>query len=134
MKKPLPICLLLLRIAMFAVMLIWAIDKFLRPSTEAAMYQHAYHLPALPSMVMYAIGAFQIILASCFVLGIQKTLTSGLVLLGVLVYTVASYRLYMPLFHGDNLLFFAAWPMLAVCVSLYLLRYQDTLFAVSNSR
>ena len=60
MKKPLPICLLLLRLAIFIVMLVWAIDKFMRPMTEAAMYQHAYHLPPLPAMIMYAIGAFQI--------------------------------------------------------------------------
>ena len=131
MKKPLPICLLLLRIAIFMVMLIWSIDKFMRPLTEAAMYHRAYHLPVLPTMIMYAIGAFQILLATCFVIGLQKTLTAGLVLLGMLIYTVASYRLYMPPFHGDNLLFFAAWPMVAVCISLYLLRTQDTLFAVS---
>lgn len=131
MKKPLPICLLLLRIAVFTVMLVWAIDKFMRPGTEAAMYQHAYHLPLLPAMIMYAIGAFQILLATCFVIGLQKALTAGLVLVGMLIYTIASYRLYMPPFQGDNLLFFAAWPMLAVCVSLYLLRKQDTLFAVS---
>ncbi len=131
MKKPLPICLLLLRLTMFAMMLVWAIDKFLRPVTEAGMYQRAYHLPFLPSMVMYSIGAFQILLATCFVIGLQRTLTAGLVLAGMVIYTIASYRLYMPPFHGDNLLFFAAWPMLAVCVSLYLLRNQDTLLAVS---
>ncbi len=132
MKKPLPICLLILRIAMFAMFLVWAIDKFLRPGSEALMYQHAYHLPLLPSIAMYAIGAFQVILAACFVIGLQKTFTSGLVLVGVLIYTVASYRLYYPLFHNDNLLFFAAWPMLAVCISLYLLRHQDTLLAAGN--
>lgn len=131
MKKPLPICLLLLRIAIFMMMLLWAIDKFMRPFSEAALYQQTYHLPVLPSMAMYAIGAFQILLATCFVIGLQKTLTAGLVLLGVLVYTIASYHLYMPPFQGSNLLFFAAWPMLAVCISLYLLRKQDTLLAVS---
>jgi putative oxidoreductase len=131
MKKPLPLCLLLLRIGMFLVMLVWAIDKFIRPGAEAAMYHHAYHLPLLPSMAMYTIGAFQILLAAAFVIGLQKTLTAGLVLLGMLVYTIASYHLYTPPFQGDNLLFFAAWPMLAVCISLYLLRKQDTLLALS---
>jgi putative oxidoreductase len=120
--KPLPTCLLLLRIAIFVVMLVWAVDKFIRPGTEAAMYQHAYHLPALPALVMYAVGAFQILLICCFLIGLQKTLTTGLVLLGMLIYTIASYRLYMPPFQGDNLLFFAAWPMLAVCIALYVLR------------
>lgn len=34
------------------------------------------------------------------------------------------------IFGFDNLLFFAAWPMLAACFSLYLLRDQDTLGTV----
>lgn len=131
MKKPLPICLLLLRIGIFMMMLIWAVDKFVRPGAEAAMYHRAYHLPLLPSMAIYTIGAFQILLATAFVIGLQRTITAGLVLLGMLVYTIASYRFYLPPFQGDNLLFFAAWPMLAVCISLYLLRKQDTLLAVS---
>lgn len=131
MKKPLPLCLLLLRIAIFMILLIWAIDKFMRPGGESAVYQHVYRLPPIPVMLMYVIGGFQILLATCFVIGIQRTLTSGLVLLGMIIYTLASYRFYMPPFQGDNLLFFAAWPMLAVCISLYLLRKQDTLFAIS---
>ncbi len=121
MKKPLPICLLLLRIAIFMVMVVWAIDKFMRPVTEAATYQHLYHLPALPSMVMYAIGAFQILLAACFVIGLQRAFTTGLVLIGMIIYTVATYQ---PLF-------FEPWPMLAVCITLYLLRKDDNLLAVS---
>jgi putative oxidoreductase len=131
MKKPLPLCLWLLRIGMFIVMLVWAIDKFIRPGVEASVYHRAYHLPLLPAIVIYIIGAFQILLATTFVMGLQKTFTAGLMLLGVLIYTIASYRLYMPPFQGDNLLFFAAWPMLAVCFSLYLLRKQDTLLAFS---
>lgn len=131
MKKPLPTCLLLLRFAVFTVILFWAVDKFIRPGSEAAMYQHAYHLPLLPAMVMYTVGAFQILLVCCFVIGLQKTLTTGLVMVGMFIYTLASYRFYLPPFQGDNLLFFAAWPMLAVCIVLYLLRRQDTLLAVS---
>ncbi|MBS0349774.1 MAG: hypothetical protein JSR33_01065 [Proteobacteria bacterium] len=133
MKKPLPVCLFLLRLAIFALMLVWAIDKFLRPLSEAAMYHKAYHLPPIPLFVMYVIGCIQILLASCFMLGIQKTLTTGLVLLGMIIYTVASYRLYLPIFHNDNLLFVLAWPMLAVCLCLFLLRREDTLLA-SKSR
>jgi putative oxidoreductase len=34
----------------------------------------------------------------------------------------------------DNLLFFAAWPMLAACIALYLLRDQDTLLTVKIGR
>jgi len=34
----------------------------------------------------------------------------------------------------QNLLFFAAWPMLAACVALYLLRDADTLLSVDAKR
>jgi hypothetical protein len=33
----------------------------------------------------------------------------------------------------DNLLFFAAWPMLAACITLYLLRDLDTLWAMQKT-
>jgi putative oxidoreductase len=39
--------------------------------------------------------------------------------------TVASYRQYLDPF--ANLLFFAAWPMLAACYTLYILRDFDTI-------
>lgn len=33
---------------------------------------------------------------------------------------------------GPNLLFFAAWPMLAACLALFLLRDEDTLATVGS--
>ena len=33
-----------------------------------------------------------------------------------------------------HLLFFAAWPMLAACIALYLMRDEDTLFALDQHR
>ncbi len=131
MKKPLPVCLLLLRIGVFVALLIWAIDKFFRPGAEASALNHFYHLPVLPSMVIYTLGAFEILLATCFLIGIQKTLTYALVFLITAAYTIAAYRFYWPPFQGDNLLFFSAWPMLMGCLSLYILRKQDTLLSIS---
>ncbi len=131
MKKPLPICLLLLRLSVFIVVLLWAIDKFLRPTLAANLYQHDYHAPFMPTMIIYIIGAFQVLLASCFVIGLKKNITYGLVLVGMAIYILFVYRHYLPPFQGDNLLFFAAWPMLITSLSLFLLRKQDTLFSVS---
>ena len=48
------------------------------------------------------------------------------------VSTFSSYQQYINAW--DNLLFFAAWPMLAACVVLYLLREADTLCAVDDWR
>ena len=48
--------------------------------------------------------------------------------------TLSSYKQYFAPFEGPNLLFFAAWPMLAACLALYLLRDLDTMWVVGGSR
>jgi putative oxidoreductase len=47
------------------------------------------------------------------------------------VSTLASFGKYVAPFEPHNLLFFAAWPMLAACIALYLLRDSDTLLSAS---
>ncbi len=131
MKKPVPICLLLLRIGVFAALLIWAVDKFLRPGAAAASLNHLYHLPVLPTMLIYTLGAFEVLLAACFLIGFQKTLSYILVFLITAAYTIAAYRYYWPPFQGENILFFSIWPMLMGCLALFILRKQDTLLSLS---
>ena len=63
-----------------------------------------------------------------------RRLTYGAVLVLHAISTLSSYRQYLSPFEGSNLLFFAAWPMLAACVGLYLLRDHDTLFTVPPRR
>ncbi len=58
-----------------------------------------------------------------------KTWTYGAVLLFHAVSTLSSWQMYLGF---DNLLFFAAWPMLAACFTLFWLRDQDTLLTVGN--
>ena len=42
------------------------------------------------------------------------------------------FKQYLAPFEGPNLLFYAAWPMLAACFALYRLRDLDTLWAVEK--
>jgi hypothetical protein len=44
---------------------------------------------------------------------------------------LSAFRQYLTLFEGSHLLFFAAWPMLAACAALYLLRDRDNRFTLS---
>lgn len=60
-----------------------------------------------------------------FVSGIYKKWTYGIVLLIHAVSPSSSYKQYLSPFEGQHLLFFAAWPMLASCLMLYLLRDDD---------
>lgn len=77
-------------------------------------------------------GLLQLTLEVAFVLGLWRFWTYGYVLIAHGLSTAASWRQYLdPL---ENPLFFAAIPMLAGCALLFLLREQDTLWAVSLNR
>ncbi|GAF59021.1 hypothetical protein JCM18902_1849 [Psychrobacter sp. JCM 18902] len=75
--------------------------------------------------MFYVIGAAQFILILLFVTGLFKTWTYGIILLLHAISTFSTFGLYLKPF--DNLLFFAAWPMLAACLALFLMRDWDTL-------
>jgi len=126
--RRIPVALLLLRLSVFLVMLMWTLDKFINPDHAAAVYQNFYLISGLSNQIFYIIGAIQLIIILGFVAGFQKRWTYLLVLFLHAVSTFSSFPKYLAPF--DNLLFFAAWPMLAACFTLYYLRDMDTLWTV----
>ena len=94
------------------------LDKFIRPEHAAAVFEHFYFLAGLSHTLIMVIGALEILVLVGFVLGIQKTITYGLVFIFHAVSTLSSFRIYLTPFEEVNLLFFAAWPMLAACYAL----------------
>ena len=118
--------LLLLRLSVFLVMLMWTVDKFINPEHAARVYEHFYFMPGLASSVFTIIGVVELLLLVAFVVGWQKRWTYGAVLILHAVSTLSSYQQYLSPFERTNLLFFAAWPMLAACFALYYLRDLDT--------
>lgn len=116
--------LLLLRLGVFIVMLMWTLDKFVQPEHSARVFEGFYGLGGFSTEIFYVIGALELALILAFVAGLWKRVTYGLVLLLHGVSTLSSYNQYLDAF--NNLLFFAAWPMLAACIALYLLRDLDT--------
>src|SRR6266566_1486703 len=128
------VALLVLRVTIFLVMLIWTIDKFVRPAHAASVYEHFYFLRGLGPATMYALGIVEFLVLVGFVIGFAPRLTYGLVLLLHAVSTFSSFRQYLHPFEGPNILFFAAWPMLGACFTLYYLRDPDTLWSVCGRR
>jgi len=128
------VAMLVLRFTVFLVMVIWTIDKFVRPTHAASIYEHFYFLRGLGPTIIYSIGVVELILLIGFVIGFAPRLTYGLVLLLHAVSTLSSFRQYFHPFEGPNLLFFAAWPMLAACFALYYLRDLDTLWTIGTKR
>ena len=129
--KKLQWSLLFLRLSVFLVMFMWTIDKFINPEHAGKVYEKFYHIAGLESVVMYAIGTIEIIMLVLFLIGYKKKYTYGAVLILHAVSTLSSFKQYLAPFEGPNLLFFAAFPMLAACFTLFLLRDQDKMLSVS---
>lgn len=122
--------LLALRVSVFLVMFMWTLDKFVNPEHAIKVYENFYGLGGLGSSVMLTIGAAEMALLLAFVAGLWKRWTYGAVFLLHAVSTLASFKQYLSPWEPVNLLFFAAWPMLAACYALYTLRDEDVLLTV----
>jgi hypothetical protein len=122
-----PATLFCLRVSVFVVMFMWTIDKWLRPGHAASIYEHFYGIGGLGPLAMGLVAGAEMLLLLAFLVGFAPRITYALVLLLHAISTLASYRQYLHPFDGNNLLFFAAWPMLAACFTLYWLRDLDTI-------
>jgi uncharacterized membrane protein len=133
-QQRLTISLLALRIGVFVVMIVWTLDKFLNPGHSQGVFERFYGMPGLDTGVTYAIGAAQLLVVLAFAAGFLKRFSYGLVLLMHGVSTLSSYAQYLDPYNGANILFFAAWPMLAACLALYLLRDDDRIASIDAYR
>jgi hypothetical protein len=97
------VALLVLRVTVFVVMLIWTIDKFVRPDHAASVYEHFYFLRGVGPAIIYSIGIAELVLLIGFVIGFAPRLTYGLVLLLHAVSTFSTFRQYLHPFEGPNI-------------------------------
>ncbi|MDP1931789.1 MAG: hypothetical protein Q8L60_10055 [Gammaproteobacteria bacterium] len=118
--------LLTLRLGVFLVMLMWTLDKFINPDHAGAVFRSFYGIADAGPSLLSVLAGLELILLALFVTGKFKKLTYGAVLLLHAVSTFSSYRQYLAPF--DNLLFFAAWPMLSACFALFVLRDYDNMW------
>lgn len=128
----LPISLFLLRIGITIVMGFWTVDKIVNPTHAEAVFKNFYGLGAVGDQALLVIAIVEGLIVLAFAAGLFKTVTCGAVLLMHSVSTLSSWRQYLDPF--DNLLFLAAWPMLAACVALFLMRDHDRMLAWSSRR
>lgn len=128
----LSLVLFFLRISVFAVMLMWTIDKFVNPDHATAVFAHFYGIEAVAGGALKAIATAELVILAGFLLGLFKTFTYGAVLVFHAVSTLSSYEVYLTPFAEYHLLFFAAWPMLAACLALFLLREADSMLTLGD--
>ena len=129
-RERISLSLKLLRLSVFLVMFVWTLDKLLNPEHAARVFENFYGLDDTGRYFLAIVAILELLLLAGFVIGYRKRLTYGLVLLFHGVSTLSSYAQYMDPF--SNLLFFAAWPMLAACFALYLLRDLDVRWTISS--
>ena len=128
------VALLVLRVTVFLVMIIWTIDKFVEPQHASKIMEHFCFIKGVSSSMIYIIGALELAVLGAFIVGFAKRWSYGLVLLFHAVSTLSSYNQYVHPLIAPNMLFFAAWPMLGACFTLYYLRDLDTIWTVRRLR
>jgi len=133
LKKRVSSALVWLRYGVFLVMLAWTLDKFFNTEHAAGVFENFYGLSGLNQAVFYVIAVAELLLIVGFVLGLFKTWTYGAVMVFHGISTLSTFESYIPYF-GDpvNLVFFAAWPMLAACFVLFVLRDLDTRWTLGS--
>jgi len=122
--------LLLLRLGVATVMVPWSIDKIVNPEHTARVFENFYFISGLDATVAAVLGIGQLAIVIAFLLGLFKKWTYGAVLLIHAVATLTSWQQYLDF----NLLFYAAWPMLAACIMLFMLRDEDTLYNIGSGK
>jgi hypothetical protein len=129
-KQRIAIAMMLLRLGIFVVMIMWTLDKFINPQHSGAVFEKFYGLDGLSSTAFVIIGLFQLVVVLAFAAGFMKHYSYGAVLILHGISTLSSWQQYLDPF--NNLLFFAAWPMLAACIALYVLRDLDTSWTIDD--
>jgi len=124
LKQNLSRSLLFIRLSVFLVMLMWTLDKFINVDHAKIVYEKFYYLSGFGNTVMYVFGGIELVFLLMFVVGYKKRYSYGLIFVLHLISTLSSFKQYLD--PWKSLLFFAAWPMLAACYALYVLRDYDT--------
>lgn len=127
--KNLSISLLILRIGLTIVMAVWTMDKFVNPGHAAAVFGGFYGLDGIAESLFLFVGVAQAFILVCFFFGVFKFWSRLAVLLMAAAGTLTPFAKYLDPFSGPNILFFAAWPMLAAALVLFLMRDSDQLLS-----
>lgn len=119
-----------LRVGVFLVFIMWTVDKFVNPEHAARVFKKFYLIEGLGVSASYILGSLQLLLVLGFLMGVKKRFTYGAILAFHTVSTFSTWQMYLDPWAPRNLLFFAAFPMLAAIITLYNLREHDDLFTL----
>ena len=124
--------LFIMRTTVAAFYAVWAIEKFVKPETTAAIWKAFYMVESLPPEASYAIGAVQAAAILCFFLGLFRFWSYGFLAAIHVVGTILTYERLIDPYSGVNHLFWAAVPTAGALIALFIMRKEDTLFTLSR--
>ncbi len=130
-QRRLPLALLFLRLGVFIVMLMWTLDKFVKPDHAIGIFKRFYLISDISQNFLMVIASLQLAVVIAFVIGFKKRFSYAIIFAMHAVSTIAAYNKYLDF---SSLLFFAAWPMLAACFALYYLRDAGTIFVIDRPK
>lgn len=130
LRRRIEASLLILRVALGVFLLVWGLEKFIIAERSIAIYGYFYGISASEDLA-YMLGGLESLLALAIITGAFRRWSYGIGLLVHLATTVATIRLIVDpwgLISGEpQHLYFAAIPVLAGFMALYLLRNLDYL-------
>ncbi|CAN0524301.1 unnamed protein product, partial [Scytosiphon promiscuus] len=106
-------------------------DKILN-NQHAIKTVSKFYVSVDSTSIILALGVVQLIVVLAFAGGLFKTISYGAVFLMHAVSTVASYQLYMTPLARPNILFWAAIPVLAGLLLLFVLRHRDNFLTMGK--
>ncbi|WP_300375737.1 hypothetical protein [Henriciella sp.] len=124
--------LFILRATLAIFFLVWALEKFIKPDTTAAIWEAFYFVEDLPAVMSYAVGVIQIGALVAFALGAFKFWSYGFFLVIHGLGTLTTWQTLINPYEGSNHLFIAAIPVLGALIALFLMRKQDTLLSIGK--
>ena len=119
-----------MRISTGIFFLVWSIEKFLFPEITQKVFSRFYMMDISPTFA-YGIGIVQTLIILAFMAGLFKIWTYGAILGMHAVSTLSTYKELFNPYEPPNHLFWAAVPLLAALIALFMLRKEDTLLSVA---
>lgn len=133
MIQQLGISLALIRFSTGIFFLIWSIEKIINPEITQRVFSRFYFIEISPS-ISIIVGIVQTLIVLAFMAGLFKLWTYGVILGMHAVSTLSTYKELLNPYEPPNHLFWAAVPLLAALIALFLLREEDNLLTLTNSK
>ena len=126
--KPLEVGLFLLRVTTGLFLLVWSVDKILNPGHAQRVFDKFYFLEITPT-ISTGLGVAQTLVILAFMAGIKKFWTYGAILAMHTVSVASTWERLIDPYGGGNLLFWAAVPLWAALLLLWLARDRDRMLS-----